>query len=509
MTLDRLSALDESFLRLESDAAHMHVGWTLVVDGNPPTLEALRAHVVCRLELLPRFRRRVLASSLRLHDAVWVDDQTFDVSHHVDRVTAPCPGGPAELRTLTGELLSTPLDRDRPLWRLALVDGLEGGRFAIVGKAHHALVDGIAAVEVTQLLLDGDPGPRSALARPWSPAPVPALVERVRGSVAERMRLGRAIGSIGLRAVRAPSLVTEGIAGVRRIGSALGAVGSPAPSTPLNRRIGPRRSVAYAELPLDAAKELGRQRGATVNDVVLATSALALGRYLRRRGESQPWLRAFVPVSTRAGGSGQAGGSQEVGGGGEVGGNGRARASGAELGNRISVVFVELPIAQRDPSAALDEVCRQTRVLKRSDHAASVDALLRAAGLMPAPMRDAFAWLIARPQTFNAVVSNVPGPSAPLYLLGRRVLAAYPAVPLAQGHGLSVGVLSYCGTLHVGLYADPGVVPSVLEVASDFSRSFDALRFAVGPRKPEPDPTPPSIGEGVRNETPIRERALV
>jgi hypothetical protein len=169
---------------------------------------------------------------------------------------------------------------------------------------------------------------------------------------------------------------------------------------------------------------------------------------------------------------------------------------------------VELPIAQRDPSAALDEVCRQTRALKRGDHAASVDALLRAAGLMPAPIRDAFAWLITRPQTFNAVVSNVPGPPAPLYLLGGRVQAAYPAVPLAQGHGLSVGVLSYCGTLHVGLYADPDVVPNVLEVAGDFSRSFDALRFTVAPREPEPT-TPPSIGEGVRSETPIGEKALV
>jgi WS/DGAT/MGAT family acyltransferase len=261
--------------------------------------------------------------------------------------------------------------------------------------------------------------------------------------------------------------------GLRRVVSALAAASRPAQATSLNSTIGPDRAVAFADLSLDAAKGLGRRRGTTINDVVLATSALAIGSHLRHRGESQPWLRAFVPVSTRQ------------------------ADRGAELGNRISVMFVELPIGERDPCAALDEVCRQTRELKRSESADGLDAILRAAGAMPTMIRDAAAWVMTRPQTFGAVVSNIPGPGEPLYLLGRRVRAAYPAVPLAQGHGLSVGVLSYCGTLHVGLYADPNVVGDPLELAAEFSRSFDALRFALMPQPPAstpPRPTPAGPG---------------
>jgi diacylglycerol O-acyltransferase / wax synthase len=171
MALDRLSALDEAFLRLDSRATPMHVGWTLLADGEPPALEAFREHVAGRLHLLPRFRRRPLTSALRLHDPVWVDDAQFDLANHIAAASVEEPGGPGELRTLAGRLLSLPLDRNRPLWRLWLIEGLCDGRFAVVGQAHHALVDGLAAVEVAQLLLDTDPGAPAARPRAWSPAP--------------------------------------------------------------------------------------------------------------------------------------------------------------------------------------------------------------------------------------------------------------------------------------------------------------------------------------------------
>lgn len=236
----------------------------------------------------------------------------------------------------------------------------------------------------------------------------------------------------------------------------------------MNRAIGPRRTVAFAELSLPVAKSVARRRGATVGDVVLATAALALGRALRRTGEVHPWLRTMVPVNTRP------------------------RDAGRELGNRISFVFVELPVAERRPRAVLDEVARQMGEHKRCGNAGALDGLLRMARFAPLPVRDLLAWLATRPQTFNTVVSNIPGPREPLYVLGRRLRAAYPAVPLARGHGLSVGVLSYRDVLHVGLYADPGVVPDLDEVADDFSSSFDALRFAVAPPPPkEPDPAGP------------------
>jgi WS/DGAT/MGAT family acyltransferase len=475
MTADRLSALDESFLRIESRAAHMHVGWTLLVEGEPPTTIELREQVASRLELLPRFRRRVMTSRIRLHDPVWVDDPQFDIVRHVRRVPLADPGGPAELRALAGGLLSVPLDRRRPLWRIYLIDGLRDRRFAIVGQAHHALVDGIAAVEVAQLLLDAEPAAPRALPRRWTPARTPGLLDRALASAGERARVGRTLGSLALRALADPATVGEGIAELRRIGSALSAIGTAAPPTLLNRPIGPVRSVAFADLSLEAAKDVGRRAGATVNDVLLATAALALGRHLRHAGQSHPWLRVLVPVSTRA-----------------------PRSCG-ELGNRISVVFVELPIGQRDPRAALQAVCAQTREHKRADVAGGLDGVLRAAALAPAQLRDALAWLVTRPQTFNAVVSNIPGPKQPLYLLGRPVRAAYPAVPLVQGHGLSIGVLSYCGVLHVGLYAHPGVVPEVIEVARDLTSSFDALRFAFAPTSPAPEPAP--FGSGAELES--------
>ena len=470
MLVDRLSPLDEAFLRIESEAAHMHVGWTLLAEGEPPDIEELRAHVGARLELLPRFRRCALSSVL--HDPMWVDHSEFDLSYHVTHMSFPRPAELSELRALAGALLSERLDRRRPLWRLHLVDGLRDGGFAIVGRAHHALVDGISAVEVAQLLLDVDPHARENKPAVWEPSVAPPLALKALATIADRTRLARRTGLFALRTLANPGVVTEGAAAVRRFASALAPVATAAPRTAFNRAIGPRRTVAFAELSLPAAQTVARRRGATVGDVVLATAALALGRALRRAGESHPWLRTMVPVNTRP------------------------RDARAELGNRISFVFVELPVGQRRPSAALDEVARQMGEHKRSGNAGALDGVLRMARFAPLPLRDLIAWLATRPQTCNTVVSNIPGPRQPLYVLGRPLRAAYPAVPLARGHGLSVGVLSYRDVLHVGLYADPGVIPDLEEVARDFRCSFDALRFAVAPRPPEPaSPEPPEPPE--------------
>jgi WS/DGAT/MGAT family acyltransferase len=467
MPVDRLSPLDEAFLRIESDVAHMHVGWILLVDGEAPPIGVLRDHVAGRLDQLPRFRRRVCVSSARIHDPVWVDDPEFDLAQHVREARLDPPGGPAELRALVGRLLSKALERDRPLWRLYLVDGLRNGGFAVVGQAHHALVDGLAAVEVAQLLLDAVPDAIRPRPSEWWPVEEPGLLERALATASERIALGRSAASIALKALTNPGIIGEGLAAFRHVGSALSPLARPAPRTALNAPIGSERSVAFAELSLGAAKDLGRRRGATVNDIVLATAALALGRYLRRRGECHPWLRALVPVSTRPNGA------------------------GADLGNRISFVLVELPVGERSPTAALDEVSRQMRSYKQNGTASAFDGVLRLARFAPLAVRDAIGWAATRPQTFNTIVSNVPGPMQPLFLLGHEVRAAYPAVPLPEGHAVSIGILSYQGILHVGLYGDPDLVPDLNELAQDFGRSFDALRFALAPRAPEPpEPAP-------------------
>jgi WS/DGAT/MGAT family acyltransferase len=422
----------------------------------------MRDQVASRLDLLPRFRRRALLSPL--HDPMWVDDSEFDLDYHVRRASVPAPGRESQLRAFAGELLSERLDRRRPLWQMHILDGLEDRQFAVVGRAHHALVDGIAAVEVAQLLLDADQRPPQSEPCEWMPAPPPPLATGALATVTERARLARKLGSRVLTALANPGLLSDGASVLRQLGSALAPVGTAAPRTALNRPIGPRRAVGFAELSLPAAKAVGQRRGATVGDVVLATAALALGRTLRRTEEFHSWLRTLVPVNTRPSGT------------------------GAELGNQISFVFVELPVGERDPRAALDEVARQMSEHKRAGNSGALDGLLRAARFAPLPVRDLIGWIATRPQTFNTVVSNVPGPREPLYLLGRPVRAAFPAVPLVRGHGLSIGVLSYRDVLHVGLYADPGVIPDVDEVARDFTDSFDALRFSLAPREPEPSP---------------------
>ena len=475
MLVDRLSPLDEAFLRVETEAAHMHVGWTLLGEGEPPTIEDFSAHIGARLEQLPRFRCRAATSTL--HDPMWVEDKEFDLCHHVTRMSLPAPGDESQLRAVAGGLFSEPLDRRRPLWSFHVVDGLRDGGFAIVGRAHHALVDGVSAVEVAQLLLDVDPHPAEIRPVVWEPTPPPPLASRTLATVADRTRVVRATGSLAFRTLANPAALGEGASALRRLGGALAPLAAAAPRTALNRPIGPRRAVAFAELSLPAAKGVARRRGATVGDVVLATAALALGRVLRRAGEWHPWLRTMVPVNTRP------------------------RDAGRELGNQISFVFVELPVGERRPRAALDEVARQMGEQKRSGNAGALDGVLRLARFAPLPVRDLLAWLATRPQTFNTVVSNIPGPRQPLYVLGRRLRAAYPAVPLARGHGLSVGVLSYRDVLHVGLYADPGVVPDLDRVARDFTWAFDALRFAVAPREPEPPETvspEPSVLAGQR-----------
>jgi diacylglycerol O-acyltransferase / wax synthase len=457
MTVDRLSALDQSFLRIETESAHMHIGWTMFLEGTPPSEQELHAHIGARLGRLPRFRRRVLSSAVGLHDPIWVDDQDFDLSRHVVRVRVPPPGGPAAARRLVGELLSVPLERSHPLWRIHLLAGLEGNRFALVGQVHHALVDGISALEMVQLLLDATPLSLPVAPRPFTPEPAPGFLNRTLATAGERLSLTRSAGTFALRSLADPSILTDKAAQLRRLGSAIATAGAPAPATSLNRPIGRQRSVGFARVSLDLAKELGRRHDATVNDVILSVASLALGRYLRRCGESLPWLRVLVPVSTRD--------------------NGHASA-----GNQVSAVLVELPTGERDPRATLEEVSRQSREHKRAADAGAVDSLLRASRLAPAPLRDAAVWLAMRPQTFNAILSNLRGPSAPLFLLGRRMEAVYPAVPLVQGHGVSIGAVSYCGSLHLGLYADPEVVPELTDLAHDLTSAFDALRVALEPR---------------------------
>jgi WS/DGAT/MGAT family acyltransferase len=441
--IDRLSALDAAFLDLDSDTAPLHVGWTICIDGRPPSLSALRRHVESRLEHVPRFRRRVVHPRLGFGDAHWIDDAAFDIARHVDAVALAPPGGPGELRALAGVLLSRPLDPDHPLWRLYLVTGPRDGGWAVVGQAHHALVDGIAAVEVAMLLFDAaGQAPLRSLPARWEPQAPPSAP-----AAAASFARSRVVGAA--RAARTAA-ATVGRAG--DVPTAVRQLAAPAPTTALNRSATHRRSVGLGVTSLEGAREAGRRHGATINDVLLAAATMALGRALQRRGERPRVAKVLVPVNVRTNGE------------------------GGTMGNRISFVTVALPVAMTDPVEVLRNVRTQTRASKAGSAAAPLEMVSEVAELLPGTARRIVARTAARAASFNAVVSNVPGPPIDLDLLGRRVTAIYPAVPFIHGHALSIGALSYRARLHVGVYADAAVVPDAGEVAHDVEAAFGALR---------------------------------
>jgi WS/DGAT/MGAT family acyltransferase len=491
--VDRPTALDLAFLDLETPQAPLHVGWTLRFGPGPagaadaPSLAALRRHLDARLHAVPRFRRRLVAPApLGLGGPSWVDDPGFDVARHAFAVSLPAPGGAEQLREIAGLLLSQPLPADRPLWRMYLLDGLDGGGFALVGQAHHALVDGIAAIEVALLLFG--PAARSGDGRApeaWAPGAAPAPGAALRAAMETRARAAAGatrdaaeaiVGEAAATAESAGARAARGVASALRGATrAVDALARTHPTTSLERSATARRAVAYAEVPLDAVRDAGRRRGATVNDVLLAATGVALRSALRRRGDRREGVRALVPVNVRGAGGPDA------------------------LGNRISFLPVELPVGEPDADRALALVRSRTVDAKAGGDAGALEALGRAADALPGPGRKLVARTALRAVPFTLVVSNVPGPPVELALLGRPLRAIHPMVPLLHGHALTIGAVSYDGRLHVGLAADAEVVPDVVEIARDLEAAFDALRVGDGGGA--------TSGGGPRGVTPWGDRA--
>jgi len=492
--VDRPTALDLVFLDLETAQAPLHVGWTLRFGagptGGPPSLAALRRHLDERLHTVPRFRRRLVAAGpLGLGGPSWVDDPGFDVAHHVFGLSVPAPGGVEQLREVAGALLSKPLPAGRPLWRIYLVDGLDGGGFALVGQAHHALVDGIAAIEVALLLF----GPAAAEDHAaWAPGAPPADGAALRDIAGVRARAAAGAARDDAEAMlkaATPDSVQDAAAGGTAVRAARGVAAAlqgatravegfarPEAPTALERSATARRAIAYADVPLDAAREAGRSRGATINDVLLAATSVALRSALRRRGDAQDGVRALVPVNVRAG-------------------------EGPALGNRISFLPVELPVGEPDPGRVLMLVRARAAAAKAGRDAGALEALGRAADALPGAGRRLIARSALRAVPFTLVVSNVPGPPVELALLGRPLRAIHPMVPLLHGHALTIGAVSYDGRIHVGLAADAEVVPDVVDIARDLEAAFDALRLGrAGGDTPPPGVTPWSARARARRQ---------
>jgi len=440
-----------SSLLAERGPIHVNVGATLILEGDPPTLEELLAHVESRLALVPRFRQRVKATPLQLTNPVWADDPGFDLEWHVRHTALPRPGTTAQLRELVGRVLSTPLDLERPLWQLYLVENLEGGRHAYISKTHHALVDGVSAVDVGTIMLDPNPeGTEMPVPEEQWDSDVPSPELLFVRAASERIRTPmRAARKAALGAISMPRETAGRVMRTAESFAGLAAGGPTAPRTFLNQEIGRDRRLAFVRTELDALKRARGESGATVNDVILSVAAGGLRRLFQQRGEELPdRLVALVPMSIRR--------SDEH----------------LELGNRIATLMVSLPLSEADPGTRLRLVHEETTRVKQSEQARAASLVIEATGWTPPTINRVLADVISRPLAWNLVVSNVPGPQMPFYLLGRRMLEVYPVVPLSpQNHALSIGVVSYDGGVFFGvtgdraLFADIDQVGATLEAA--------------------------------------------
>src|SRR5271165_3185795 len=466
---DRLTALDSTFLHLEDHStAHMHVASVMVFEGESPALSELVEHLVNRLHLVPRYRQRLAYVPLGQGRPVWTDDPHFNPYYHIRHTALPAPADEAALKRLAGRIFSQRLDRSKPLWEIWLVQTMAGGRFALVAKTHHALVDGISGVDITTVLFDSarEPAVPAAPPTPWSAKPLPgsakllgeALLERSTVP-AEMVRGARALLRTPRKAV---SQVKESLASIGA--TTLAGINAPAPPSPLNVDIGPHRRYTFLDADLDRFKAIKDSLGGTLNDVVLAAVTLALGRFLRGRGEHTDGLvlKAMVPVSVRT------------------------KAQRGALGNQVAAMWAPLPVGIENPAECLRTISASMADLKSSGQAVGAQALTNLAGFAPPTVLSQAARLQARQSFFNLVVTNVPGPQFPLYLLGRRLQVLYPVVPLAQRQALGIAVMSYDGHLGFGLLGDYDALPDLEEIERALKWAIAGLSRAAGLRKSPP-----------------------
>jgi WS/DGAT/MGAT family acyltransferase len=471
---DRLSPLDVSFLYFEEPTTPMHVGGVAVFQEPASGFDhdRLVELISQRIAFVPRYRQRIRWVPGRLANPVWVDDENFDVNYHVRRSALPRPGDDAQLAELVARVQSRRLDRSRPLWEMYLVEGLSDGRFAIITKTHHAMVDGIGAVDIGQVILDTSPEPRDRPNDTWRPSPEPSWVELVAGAVAETVR----------RPTAAIDTARGGITEVRHTGGRLlGAVGGllaaatsaarPAPESPLNAEIGEHRRYAMVSLDLDDHRRIRKAHGGTdhtlsINDVVLATVAGAMRAWLLTRGEKvgpATTVRALVPVSVRPLAEDDAG------------------PASAAPANRVSSYLIDLPVGEPSAVMRLHQVSYRMQAHKETGQAVGAAALAGLAGFSP-PTLHALGARVASglsKRWFNTVVTNVPGPQQPLYAGDARMLAAFPVMPLAKGQALSIGLTSYDGGVYYGLNADREAMPDVDVLAESLQDALTELLETV------------------------------
>ncbi len=457
----------------------MHVGAVVVLDGPPPTREEFIEHIGSRLHLVPRYRQKLSFPRFEMGRPFWIDDPRFNIDYHVRHTALPSPGSVEQLRALAGLIFSQRLDRSKPLWEVWLVQGLQGGqagsgangsagdgagrgRVALISKTHHALVDGVSGVDIATVLFDLSPVPAEIPPErePWVPVPEPSDAELVAEGIKGIIRTPPKLAGGALSALRKPG---PALAGARQALEGLGEVAwaglNPAPDVPLNVPIGPHRRVYWLQSELSDFKAVKNALGGTVNDAFLTVVAGGLGRWLRSRGVRTEGLelRGLVPVSIRT------------------------EAEQGALGNRIAAMRGPLPVYAQDPVERMRIVREAMQGIKESKQALGAEVIAGLEDFAPPTLLAMASRLNFSTRLFNLIVTNVPGPQFPLYLLGREMLEIVPVAFLPENHALAIAAMSYNGKLDLGLLGDYDAVPDLDRLAGCFAEALEEL-VAAGER---------------------------
>lgn len=455
----RLSFQDAAFLYYERDHLPLHIGSVAVFEGEIP-FETFAESLDSRLHLIPRYRQRVLFPPMNVAHPTWEEDPDFDIKRHVFHVEAPAPGDNAALARLACDIFAPKLSRDKPLWEIHVVRGLEGGRGAMVSKVHHCLVDGVAGIQLLMATLDltPNPDPTPPPDQPFNPGPLPDPFSAWREGLWDRALEGWQQWTEFQVNMMNPRSVMDRMRDLNRALEKAGPyLTRPAPQTIFSAKPGFRRDCAWSEFSFGELRAIRQSLGGTVNDVVLAILSGGLGRYFDERGDAiNGDFRAMIPVNVR-----------------------RDTETDA-LGNRVSIMIAQLPLAERDPIERLRSIRDQMTTLKDANQAGGLDLLMEMASNLPVPVQAFMGTLDTQNTLFNVTCTNVPGPMIPLYSVGRKLLAHYPLVPLAPDLALAVGVTSYNHMLYFSLTADPERVSDLRLLKECLDKSFLELRDAAG-----------------------------
>jgi WS/DGAT/MGAT family acyltransferase len=458
--LDRLTAVDASFLTNESSSSHMHVGAILIFEGPPPKYTDLVEHVRGRLSLVPRFRQKLVVPPLEAGRPLWADDVNFNLTYHIRHTALPDPGGEAQLKQLAGRIFSQQLDRSKPLWELWLAQNLEEDRFAILTKTHHAMVDGVSGVDIGTVLFDLEPVPQPVQVEDdWAPQREPGTAELLARGISDAVAAPVKLAERAVEAMRKPETTArKAVEALEGLSEIVTAFADPAPDVPLNEPIGPHRRYVWARSELATFKRIKDTFGGTVNDVVLAVVTGALRSWLEARSIRTEGLelRALVPVSIRA--------EDERG----------------NLGNRIALMRGPLPVYIEDPVRRLRTISDAMAGLKRSKQALGAEVISRFNDFAPPTLLAQASRINFSTRLFNLIVTNVPGPQLPLYVLGRELEEVFPVAFLPQNHALAVAIMSYNGKVGFGLLADYDSMEDVDAVSTGINESLAELEAAAG-----------------------------